>query len=113
MAREISTTEELESRVAEGVVVLKCMSTQCLRCPAVGILLTMLQSSHTFKIVNCDVHNVDQDLYEVLQVTQLPTLIIYKEGVEVAREIGIWEANKIKKLINANCPVTLAVDDEF
>ena len=113
MASGIATTEELETRVAQGAVVLKCYSQQCLRCPPVGDLLALLQSTHQFEIASCDVHHIDEALYEVLQVTQLPTLLIFKNGVEVARRDGIWQASEIKTLINENCPVTLAVDEDF
>lgn len=115
MAREsISTTEELKARVSEGgIVALKCMSTQCLRCPVVGDLLLMLQSTHKFDVVDCDVHAIEEDLYEVLQVTKLPTLILYRAGVELARGTGIWQAQEIKSLINDHCEACMPVDEDF
>ena len=113
MARRITTADQLEARVAAGTVVLKCMSTQCVRCPAVSNLLTMLMQTHKFQIVDCDVHAIEEDLYEVLQVTQLPTLIIYRAGVQVARADGIFLAADIKSLINDHCEVQLVADEDF
>lgn len=113
MAQTITTADELEARVAEGVVVLKCFTKQCLRCPAVSDLLVRLQSTHKFEIAPCDVHNIEESLFEVLQVTQLPTLLIFNDGVEVARGAGIYEANEIKILINRHCKVQMVTDEDF
>ena len=114
MAREITTTEELETRVAEGkVVVLKCFTTKCFRCPAVGDLLTLLQSTHKFEIAPCNMHTIEEELYEVLQVTRLPALLIFKNRVEVGRADGIWESDEIKSLINNYCEVQLSFDEDF
>jgi thioredoxin-like negative regulator of GroEL len=110
---ELQHLSDLESLKDEECLLVKCYSTQCVRCPNVSALVKLMQESHLFTLRTCNIHNAESDLCEQLQVAKLPTLLLFQKGEMKARADGVWQDADVKSFINSHCPVNVLTDIDF
>lgn len=120
--------EEWVDMADRGVVLLQCGSPSCVRCPAFTERIRVLQTQFQFFHVYVNTHEVEEDLLEELQVTQLPAYVLVSgvppmaqaqsqgsQGSQ-ARYLTSKQAaspDQLAAAVAAVCPPTLVLDAEF
>lgn len=86
-----------------GLVFVDYWRQACAPCKQLAPVLTKLSEEYKDKVVfaKFDTDNVDAfPIFEQERVSALPTLILYKNGVEVSRFIGLKTEDFIKSFLN-------------
>ena len=98
---------------------LQCGTPKCERCPAFGERIKQLKQAYNFRHAYANLHDVDEDLTEELQVTMLPAFrIVAPEDTALDRHTGTNGQNAthedLTKAIQATCSTRLLFsDDDF
>ncbi len=100
MIREIGLSEVKEMITNKETFVLDIYANWCGPCRIMLKNLPKLESKVKFEIIKLNVESDKDNISKELTVRSLPTLIFYKEGVEVYRHTGMIMNNKIVELID-------------
>lgn len=88
--REITSAKALKKALRTGVVLVDFNASWCGPCRAQEPILAELASRYdsriNFTVVNIDDH---RDLAAQFKIRSVPTLVIYKDGVEKLRLVGL------------------------
>ncbi len=97
------TDENFETSIKLGVALIDFFADWCGPCrmltPVIEEVAREMHASVTFGKVDID-HS--QKIASMFQVTSLPTLILFKDGKEVNRLVGLHDAGAIKKFIESS-----------
>ncbi len=88
--------EKLEDLIKNGVYVVDFYADWCGPCKMMGSVLEQMNDVNIIKI-NTDTH---QDLAREFGVMSIPTLVFFKDGVEVKKEIGFKDEEEIRNILN-------------
>ncbi len=95
MVKEI-TNEEFEKEVLnEDIVLVDFNASWCGPCRMLKPVLDELGEKH--KIVSIDVDN-NEELSNKYQISSIPCLILFKNGIEVKRSIGLKSKDEIEEM---------------
>jgi thioredoxin len=101
MLKEVSD-DSFESEVSQGVSLVDFFAQWCGPChmqtPILEELAEELQGKA--KILKLDIDN-NQKVTAKLGVTSVPTMILFKDGQEVERVVGLRDADALRTLINS------------
>lgn len=101
MNKEVNTAE-FKELCGEGLVLADFYSTTCGPCKMLGFVLRDVEKEYPdVKILKVD-FDQNKDLIEEHKVEGYPTLILLKDGVEVARMQGLQQKPAILKMIADN-----------
>lgn len=111
--KTIRTLEEWEfcKEALDPAVLLQMGSPTCVKCPEFTRRIDALKSGWKFNHVYVNVHDVEQDLYEELGVTQLPAYIIVSSEKTVTGEGA--SPDQIAQAVQSTCPAVLVLDADF
>lgn len=90
MAKIFENYQELQNSVKKsGVVLLDCFTTWCGPCKMMAPEIETLSKDYEGRalVAKVDVEAVGEAGRD-FKITAVPTIIIFKDGVEVAREMG-------------------------
>ena len=97
---ELSSQKDFESSIENGVTLVDFNATWCAPCRAQEPILDEVQKAFegkaTFIKINID-HN--QKIAVKLGIQSIPTLVFFKEGKELARLIGIQDAEALDRVL--------------
>ena len=98
--RDISAGEfEKEVLQAEGVVLVDFNAEWCGPCRMFKPILGAFAKQHQdVKMVSVDIDD-DADLAEEYRVSTIPCLVVFRDGKEIAREVGVLPEKKILKMV--------------
>ena len=106
MANEIKKIqeEEFEKAIASGVTLVDFYADWCGPCRMLGPVLDQVSQEVKGKAVVAKI-DIDhaQKVTEELQITSVPTLILFKDGKESKRIIGLRDAEYIKDFVLSIC----------
>ena len=88
--------ENLNELVSNGVHVVDFYADWCGPCKMMGTILEQLENVSIIKI-NMDKH---QELAKEYGIMSIPTLIFFKDGKEVKKEIGFKSKEEIENILN-------------
>ncbi len=88
--------EKLESVIEKGVFVVDFYADWCGPCKMLGMVLEQLENVNILK-VNTDTH---QELAQQFAIMSIPTLVFFKDGKQVRKEIGFKTKEEIEKIIS-------------
>lgn len=87
--------EKLEDLIKEGTYLVDFYADWCGPCKMLGNVLEKLEDVNIIKI-NVDEHN---DLATQFGVMSIPTLIVFKNGVEAKKQIGFIPESEIREML--------------
>ena len=88
-------------QVGQGVSIVDFWATWCMPCKVMAPILNDIAEEMTGKVKVCKV-DVDkhQQLAANYSVRNIPTLIMFKDGKEINRFVGVKQKDFLKKQIN-------------
>lgn len=88
--------ERLEELIKEGTHLVDFYADWCGPCKMLGSVLENMEDLDIIKI-NVDEH---QDLARKYGVMSIPTMIVFKNGIETKKQIGFINEEEIRKLMD-------------
>lgn len=102
---EINGQAEFEKEVlkADKPVLVDFFATWCGPCRMVGPILNQIETemANEIKVVKVDVDN-NQGIAAQYGVMSIPTMVLFKDGKEAAKNVGAMPKEGIVEFINAN-----------
>lgn len=88
--------ENLSDLVSSGIHIVDFYADWCGPCKMLGSVLEQLEGISIIK-VNTDTH---PELAQQFGVMSIPTIVFFKDGKEVKKEVGFKPKEEIEKIIN-------------
>ncbi len=100
LVKKVSGNDFKES-IERGITLVDFFAEWCAPCRMLVPILETIAEEMQGKIKLCKV-DIDQaqNVTSEYQVTSVPTLILFKDGKEVSRTVGLKDAESLKELIN-------------
>ena len=96
---KIINEKEFQATVSSGVVLVDFFANWCGPCKMVGPILEKIDPEFpTIEFVKVDV-NQSQSLAMQFQVQSIPTILIFKDGQVVERQVGFSGEPQLKKML--------------
>lgn len=94
------TEETFGQAIKEGVVLVDFFADWCGPCRMMTPVLEKVASElgNKISILKIDIDNAQQ-IATQFQVTSIPTLVLFKDGKEAGRLVGLRDAEAIKEFI--------------
>lgn len=89
-------TENLKELTNSGIHIVDFYADWCGPCKMLSTVLEQLENISIIK-VNTDTH---QELSREYGVMSIPTLIFFKDGIEIKKEIGFKTKEEIERILN-------------
>ncbi len=89
--------ENLSDLVKEGIHLVDFYADWCGPCKMLGSVLEKLEDVSIIKI-NTDTH---QDIARDYGIMSIPTLVFFKDGQEVKKEIGFKDEEQLRNLLES------------
>ena len=90
--------EKFEDEIKDGLVLVYFYADWCGPCQRMGRILEEMDDEKILK-VNTDEH---QDLAVSFGIMSIPTMILFKNGVEVSKKIGLMSKEELTEWIRSN-----------
>jgi thioredoxin 1 len=97
------TDENFQETISKGVTLVDFYATWCGPCRMVAPIVEKLAGDFQgkAKIVKVDIDQ-SQQVTSSLQITSVPTLILFKNGKEIKRIVGVKDEDYLKNLVESN-----------
>jgi len=97
------TDQNFNEEIANGVVLVDFWATWCGPCKMIAPVLEEIDSEigDQVKIAKLDVDN-NQATAAEYQVMSIPTLLLFKDGQQVAKTVGFQPKEALLEFINSN-----------
>ncbi|MCP1145490.1 thioredoxin [Lysinibacillus endophyticus] len=103
MAITHATDQDFAQQIEKGLVLVDFWATWCGPCKMIAPVLEELDAEmgEEVKIVKLDVDN-NQATAAEYQVMSIPTLLLFKDGQQVAKTVGFQPKEALAEFINNN-----------
>ena len=99
MIKHIENSKEFVSEIAHGTVLVDFYADWCGPCQMLAPLLEELSEQSEVKILKINVDDLG-DIARQFRIMSIPTLIVFKDGKMVKREMGYMPLERLKALIS-------------
>ena len=89
--------ENFEEEIKKGITLVDFYADWCGPCQRMGAILEECEDINVLK-VNTDEH---QDLAISFGVMSIPTLILFKDGQEVGKKIGLMSKSEVENFVKS------------
>ncbi len=95
--------ENFEKTISNGVTLVDFYADWCGPCRMIAPIVEELSKEMAGKatIAKLDIENAQQTAQK-FQVTSIPTIILFKNGKEMERIIGVRDKSSLKKMIDSH-----------
>ena len=105
--------EDFENKIKqEEVSVIQFSATWCSPCKALKPVMDKLSSNYNANFYIADIEDGGINTGSVAGIRGVPTVIIYKKGVEVDRKVGGVPEGHMKEFLDKNISATEAPKEE-
>ena len=98
MIKHLENANEFENEVKEGLVVVDFYANWCGPCQMLAPVLEDLEKETSIKIVKINVDEIP-DLARQFRIMSIPTLMLFKDGKFVKKELGYMPIERLREFI--------------
>ena len=98
MIKHLSNSNEFEQEIQGPVVVVDFYADWCGPCQMLAPLLEQLEKETSIKIVKINVDEIP-DIARAFRIMSIPTLMLFKEGKFVKKELGYMPIERLREFI--------------
>ena len=98
MIKHLSNQTEFEKEVQGEVVVVDFYADWCGPCQMLAPVLEELEKETSIKIVKINVDEIP-DLARLYRIMSIPTLMLFKDGKLVKKELGYMPIERLREFI--------------
>ena len=98
MVKHISSKAEFEENIKDGIVLVDFFATWCGPCKMLSPVLEEVSNEQNLLVLKIDVDEVS-DLARMFGIQAIPTLILFKNGQNVATKMGYQNKNQLLDFI--------------
>ena len=98
MIKHVESVKEFKEEVVNGTVLVDFFATWCGPCQMLSPVIEELDKKHNIKVLKVDVDELG-DLAREFRVMSIPTLVVFKDGRMIKREMGYMPLSRLESLI--------------
>ena len=98
MIKHLNNANEFENEVKEGLVIVDFYADWCGPCQMLAPVLEDLEKETSIKIVKINVDEIP-DLARQFRIMSIPTLMLFKNGKFVKKELGYMPIERLREFI--------------
>ena len=98
MIKHIESYNEFKKDVVDGTVLVDFYADWCGPCQMLAPLLEQLDKEVNVKILKINVDDLG-DIARDFRVMSIPTLVVFKDGKMIKREMGYMPLERLKSLV--------------
>ena len=98
MIKHLSNSNEFEQEIQGPVVVVDFYADWCGPCQMLAPLLEQLEKETSIKIVKINVNEIP-DIARAFRIMSIPTLMLFKDGKFVKKELGYMPLERLREFI--------------
>ena len=98
MIKHLNNSNEFENEVKEGLVIVDFYADWCGPCQMLAPVLEELEKETSIKIVKINVDEIP-DLARQFRIMSIPTLMLFKDGKFVKKELGYMPIERLREFI--------------
>ncbi len=100
---EVISEKDFQKTIEKGLVFVDFFATWCAPCRMMGMILEEVEEElgDIVKIVKVDVDK-NEELARSFGIMSIPTTILFKDGQEIDKHIGLMQKDRVIELIKGN-----------
>ena len=98
MIKHLNNSNEFENEVKEALVIVDFYADWCGPCQMLAPVLEELEKETSIKIVKINVDEIP-DLARQFRIMSIPTLMLFKDGKFVKKELGYMPIERLREFI--------------
>ena len=98
MIKHLNSSNEFENEVKEGLVVVDFYADWCGPCQMLAPVLEELDKETSLRIIKINVDEIP-DLARQFRIMSIPTLMLFKDGKFVRKELGYMPIERLREFI--------------
>lgn len=98
MIKHLNNSNEFENEVKEGLVIVDFYADWCGPCQMLAPVLEEFEKETSMKIVKINVDEIP-DLARQFRIMSIPTLMLFKDGKFVKKELGYMPIERLREFI--------------
>ena len=99
MIKHIESVKQFSEEIASGTVLVDFYADWCGPCQMLSPLIEELDKKHDIKVLKINVDEAS-DLARQFRIASIPTLVVFKDGKMIRREMGYMPLSRLESLIS-------------
>ena len=99
MIKHVESVNQFKEDIQKGTVLVDFYATWCGPCQMLAPVIEQLDKESNILVLKIDVDELS-DLAREFRIMSIPTLIVFKDGKPVKKELGYMPLERLKALIS-------------